>query len=252
MPLEQAVQSGAKAFFDDKYSEDVRVVTMGDGVSRELCGGNHVKRTGEVGMIKITRQEAVSSGIRRIYAVCHKSYVDFAAVRESRLQRLVNLLRTTPDEVSNRVQRLLDQNKALAEENHSLEQKLLSGVSKSAGKMRREFSVGTFNGVAEFLGDADKKRLRTAGDTFRNDYDIVFVAGSSKGKTEFVIARTGSVADSDFHSGRVAGALAGDYNLRGGGKAVFAQAGGPEVENPEALLDAFVELAKGGKPRDNA
>ena len=246
--VEEAVASGAQAFFDEKYDEEVRLVTMGGGASRELCGGNHVRRTGEIGLLRITRQEAVSSGVRRIYAVCHMACVDYLADRERRLQRVVGELKTTPEDLEARVSKLLSRNAELESHVKQLEQKLLAGAAAgdAADRPVEEVVAGLKLGHVK-LSDGEDSSVRSMSDMLRDRIGdgVVLVGAEKGGKLMFVIAKTKGVSAA-VHCGHAVREVAAVVKARGGGKPDFGQAGGgrPELWNDGLdRLRRFIEEA---------
>jgi alanyl-tRNA synthetase len=245
--LQEAVASGAKAFFDEKYDEDVRVVAMGKERSRELCGGTHVERTGQIGLVKIVKQEAVSSGIRRIYAVCHEAYVRYAEDRERRAAELSSLLKVAPDNVEARVRKLLEQNSALEKTVEKLEQKLLSGEA-GADSGQKIFDAGSVKGAIALLEEGEVGRVRTMSDMLRDRIQagVVMVGVVNGGKLMFVVASTQGLPDS-LHCGKMVRELAELVGARGGGKPDFGQAGGGDPAKWEAAAERFEQwVVKGG------
>ncbi len=245
--LQDAVESGAKAFFDEKYDEDVRVVSMGNGRSKELCGGTHVARTGQIGMVKIVKQEAVSSGIRRIYAVCHEAYVRDAEEREQRHAALSSLLKVAPDNVEARVRKLLENSASLEKKIEQLEQKILSGEAGADGG-QEIFEAGTIKGAIALLDDGEVSRVRTMADMLRDRIGtgVVMVGVVNDGKLLFVIASTQGLSEA-LHCGKMVRQLAELVGARGGGKPDFGQAGGGDPSKWEAAAEQFRQwVVKGG------
>jgi alanyl-tRNA synthetase len=244
--LEAAVASGAKAFFDEKYTDDVRVVSMGDGLSRELCGGTHVRSTGDIGLLRITRQEAVSSGVRRIYAVCHEACVRFLEGKERRFAGIVGLLKCAPDDVEVRIRKLQERNALLEKSVEELEEKLLAGAARSDAGQEIFDIHGTSLAIA-LLGEGEDGRVRALSDKLRDRIGegIVLVGAPKDGRILFVVARTRN-APAPFHAGQAVRELAGIMGARGGGKPDFGQAGGgdPDAWNQAvARLKELVEAA---------
>ena len=240
MGQEEAIASGAKAFFDEKYGEQVRLVSMGGGHSRELCGGIHVERTGAVGVLKIMRQEAVSSGVRRIYAVCHEAVMDYLALRDRKLETLGELLKTSVDSVDVRVEKLILRGNELEKLVKQLERKLLSG--RAGGPDAEVWEVGGISAAQAFIPDGDVSQIRSMSDMLRDrlQQGVVLVGAVQKDRLSFVVASTRD-HPSGFHCGKAVSALAQLVNGRGGGKADFGQGGGePERWNEAVLL--FKEL----------
>ena len=246
LSLQDAVASGAKAFFDEKYDEDVRVVAMGNGRSKELCGGTHVARTGQIGLLKIVKQEAVSSGIRRIYAVCHEAYVRVAEMREQRFAELSSMLKVAPEGIETRVRKLLEQNLALEKEVEALEQKLLAGEASADGG-QEIFEAGGIRAAVALLDDGEVGRVRTMADMLRDRIEkgVVMVGASNGGKLTFVIAGTQGLSGT-LHCGKMVGELAALVGGRGGGKPDFGQAGGGDPTKWEDAARRFRELVEMG------
>jgi alanyl-tRNA synthetase len=250
MGLEAAVASGAKAFFDDKYEDEVRVVAMGDGRSSELCGGTHVTRTGEIGLLKIVKQEAVSSGVRRIYAVCHEAYVAYAQEREARFSDLTRLLKVAPDELENKIRKVLEQNLAQGKELEKLEQQLLAGTAGSDDG-QEFFDAGTVKGAVALLGEGEDGRVRTLSDMLRDKIvsGVVMVGAVKEGKLLFVVASTREVPQG-LHCGNMVRELAQLAGARGGGKPDFGQAGGGDPQAWGAMVERFKEWVMSGQKAD--
>lgn len=244
MGIEEAVATGAKAFFDEKYGAQVRVVSMGNGSSSELCGGTHAYRTGDIGILKILKQEAISSGVRRVYAVCHHAYVAWARERERQNHALAAALRCPADEVQGRVQKTLQRVADLEKEVKELQKKMLQGGTGGAGGNQVE-SVGAFGFASALLPDAGVDAVRETADMLRDKVGqgVVMVGGIQNGKVLTVIAKT-KTAPEAFHCGKAVALLAPVLGLRGGGKPDFAQAGGGDPAAWEAAVALIREHLK--------
>ena len=232
--MEDAMASGAKAFFDEKYGEQVRLVSMGEGASRELCGGIHVGQTGEVGPLKVTKQEAVSSGVRRIYAVCHDAATDYLLERERKLENLAAVLNTSVDTLDSRVDKLLQRNDDLEKQVKQLKRKLLEGGA--GGPDTEMFEVNGIGAAYAFIPEGEVSAMRSMSDMLRDRLKegVVLVGAVSKGRLMFVVAATKD-HPSGFHCGKAVSQLAKVVNGRGGGKADFGQGGGEPERWTEAV-----------------
>ncbi|CAD7778544.1 Alanine--tRNA ligase [Candidatus Methanoperedenaceae archaeon GB37] len=119
MPLIQAIKSGAIAIFEEKYADMVRVVSIA-GLSKELCGGTHVKRSGDIGYFKILSESSVAAGVRRIEAVTGEAAVKYVQEKERLWQNLASLLKAKPKDILLKIEHLLQQNKQMEKENYCL------------------------------------------------------------------------------------------------------------------------------------
>jgi alanyl-tRNA synthetase len=244
LAMAEAVASGAKAFFDEKYGETVRVVSMGDGVSQELCGGTHVRRTGAIGCLKVTKQEAVSSGVRRIYAVCHMAAVGRMQERERRLEEAAQLLHCATEDVDNRVQKLIDTSNKLEKDLKDVSLKLIKSSSSDASF--KVFGEGDRKGGYALLEGGDDAAVRGMADMLRDKVGsgVVLVGSRNADKLLFVVAGTRD-RTGDFHCGKATTELAKLCGGRGGGKPDFGQAGGGNPDQWESVVSWFRELVTG-------
>ncbi len=204
-------------------------------------------RTGQIGMVKIVKQEAVSSGIRRIYAVCHEAYVRYAEERERRTAALSNLLKVAPDNVEARVRKLMEQSSTLEKTVEKLEQKLLSGEA-GADSGQKIFVAGSVKGAIALLDEGEVGRIRTMSDMLRDRIKsgVVMVGVVNGGKLMFVVASTQGLPDS-LHCGKMVRELATLVGARGGGKPDFGQAGGGDPAKWEAAAARFEQwVVQGG------
>jgi len=246
--LDKAVFSGAKAFFGEKYAQDVRLVSMGgDEKSRELCGGTHAARTGDIGLLKIVKQEAVSSGVRRIYAVCHMAAARYVAQRDRLVGGVAALLKSTPDELDVRLHKLLERNVTLEKQVKELQQKLLSGASSQDSAQ----TIEDVNGVKlafALLDDADEGRTRSLSDLLRDRVGegVVMAGGVSADKLLVVVAKTKGVPAA-LHCGKAVTRIAASLGGRGGGRPDFAQAGGCDPAGWPNAIDLLREIVREAK-----
>ncbi|HIE10692.1 MAG TPA: alanine--tRNA ligase, partial [Kiritimatiellae bacterium] len=232
MPLKDVPGSGIIAVFDEKYGETVRVLDIG-GYSRELCGGTHVRRTGEIGIFKILTESSVAAGVRRIEAVCGRPAYEAMRREHEILMRLAKMLSVSMAELPRRVS-------ALAEKVKSLEKQLRQrGGSQSEAAVRtRHHSV---NGIDVLLGEAGETSadlLRGAADRIkaRAEASVAVIAGVADGKALFVAWCSSEAVARGIHAGRLLGRIARIAGGGGGGRPEWAQAGG---RNPEKIREAL-------------
>jgi alanyl-tRNA synthetase len=236
--MKEAVAKGAKAFFGDKYGERVRMVTSAGGESIELCGGVHVKAAGDLGAVIITKQEAVSSGVRRIYAVAGLKALEYISSREALLRHAAAELRTPPENVGNRVVQLLKTVTDLEGDLEKLKAKLLN--AGSGGDAVEEKDVGGVKLMARLLQDADMGAARQAADLLRSQHQdsAVLVGAQKDGKLVFVVA-CGGVADGKVNCGSMCKELTKITGGKGGGSCSFAQAGGADPSTWPQIKEVF-------------
>src|SRR5436309_2929922 len=165
MDLDEALRMGAMALFGEKYGNRVRVIKIGD-FSTELCGGTHLDRTGEIGLLKVAGEGAVASGVRRVEAVAGPAALESVARKEAALREAAELLKIGPLEVPKRLQKLLEEQRALEKQLAELESRLARSRAEDLVKAARQV-----NGVAVIAGridGLDADGLRAVADTLRN------------------------------------------------------------------------------------
>jgi len=257
MAVDDAMESGARALFGEKYGDEVRVVSMGEGAnirgwSVELCGGTHVERTGDIGLISIIGESGVAAGVRRIEAITSKAARDHARIVAQLAKATASELRVPIDDMPSRVATLIDERKHLERELSDVKKKLaMSGGMAGGGKGDGADGVRTVGDVklmARAVEGIDLKDLRSLADEGKKQVGsgivaIVGVTGDGKagvvvGVTNDLVARFNAV---DLVR-KAAEALGGKG---GGGRPDMAQAGGPDGAKADAAL-AAIEAALGG------
>jgi alanyl-tRNA synthetase len=237
MNLDEALKTGAMALFGEKYGDRVRVIRIGD-FSTELCGGTHLGRTGEIGLLKVTTEGAVASGVRRVEAVAGPAALASVARSESALRQAAEILKIGPLEVPARLQKLLDEQRTLEKQLATLESRLARSRAEDLVQSARQV-----NGVAVIAGRVDgldPDALRAVADTLRNRLGsgVVCVGSVVDGKVNLVAAVTKDLT-SRFQAGKLVQEVARAVGGGGGGRPDLAQAGGKDP----ARLDAALELA---------
>ena len=250
MSIDEAMESGARALFGEKYGDEVRVVSMGKPeagsnieYSVELCGGTHVAQTGDIGMLRIVSESAVSAGVRRVEAVTAGDALELALTQERQLQATAEALKTTPATVTERVQALLDERKKLEREVSELRRQLAAaggGGANSNDQSAEARDVGGVAYIGRVLADLPAKELKPLADTMKQKLGsgVVALVAVSEGKASVVVGvtddLTGKVSAVDLV--RVASDAVGGKG--GGGRPDMAQAGGPDGAAAEAALSA--------------
>ena len=236
---EEAIKTGAVALFGEKYGDTVRVVSIGN-FSKELCGGTHVRATGEIGLLKITSETGIAAGIRRIEAVTGPEAVNIFQARERQLAKLANLLKVPADSLDAKIEKLINANKDLEKEVSRLTAKLtlsdIDGIIKNA-KVVGETKVV----VARVVLDSPKT-LRELGDKIRDKLGrgIVVLGGEYQGKAALLAMVSKDLTDT-YKAGNIIKEIAVLVGGKGGGRPDMAQAGGP---NPDKLDDALQAVFK--------
>ncbi|MES2729331.1 MAG: alanine--tRNA ligase [Pseudomonadota bacterium] len=250
LPVEDAINSGARALFGEKYEDEVRVVSMGRTAggnsfpfSVELCGGTHVSQTGQIGLFRLLSDSAVSSGVRRIEAIAGATALTHMAQAESRLAAVAQTLKTTPGEVEARLQALVDDRKKLEQEVTQLRRAAAAngGTSQSGSSDVRDVAGTKF--TARILADLPAKDLKPLADDLKSQIGsgVVVVISTEGGKASLVVAVTSDLTGrlSAVDLVKVGAAALGGAG--GGGRPDMAQAGGPNVD---AANDAVIAIER--------
>ena len=238
MKLDDAMNSGAQALFGEKYDEEVRVLSMGsDSFSVELCGGTHVKRTGDIGVFVITAQSSVASGIRRIEAVAGKKALSYISEIRKVNNSLQEILNTPVDAMNEKIQSLIDENKKL---------KKSGGVTSSNVDVVSSdvMDIDDWKLVVEHISIEDAKQLRGLVDQKKQSLDkgCVVLLNSHNNKVAIVSGVTDNLLDV-ISAKDVVSSLCEKLNGRGGGRPDFAQGAG-ESENINEFVTSIPALVK--------
>lgn len=253
MPVDDARALGAMALFGEKYDDEVRVVSMGgfdpDDATKiyslELCGGTHVKRTGDIGLLKIISESALASGVRRIEAVAGQAAIDYLAQQEKRLQDIAATLKTSPSEALARVEALANDKKRMEKEITDLRRKLASGGSGSESESK---VIKGINFAARVLEGVPASELKPLADDIKKKIGsgvVALISVDDTGKASLVVAVT---ADLTATVDAVKLVKLGAEKLGGkggGGRADMAQAGGPDGKLANDAV-AAIETALAG------
>ena len=240
MDIEEAKKSGAMALFDEKYSEKVRVVSMGD-FSRELCGGTHVANTSAITAFKLVSESGIAAGVRRIEALTGDGVFKYYKEQEAELAKAAKLLKTAPQSVCEKIEHLYSEIKSLQAENDALKSK---AAKDALGDVMNQ--VQEIKGVkllAAKLEGVDMNGLRDLGDQLKEKLGdgVVVLASVNDGKVNLMATATDEAQKKGAHAGNLIKAIAALVGGGGGGRPGMAQAGG---KNPAGVDDAIKEAAK--------
>ena len=242
MSYDNAIKSGAMALFGEKYEDEVRVLDFG-GYSIELCGGTHVKRTGDVGIFKIITESGVASGVRRIEAVTGDAALQWLSTHKENMDQLATLLKSSPDQIYSKIEQLLVRNKAIEKELSAVKQKMLGGNSNDL--MSKAIKVGEINILIHRMDGVDSKNLRIAIDQFKDKLGtaVVVLGSIDEGKVKLAVGVTNDLTD-QIRAGDLIQSIAATVGGKGGGRPDFAQAGGPKRDKIDQALKLASDLIK--------
>jgi alanyl-tRNA synthetase len=242
MTLDDAMNSGAMALFGEKYAEKVRVLSIAD-FSTELCGGTHVKHTGDIGLFKIVMETGVAAGVRRIEAMTGYSALEWVAQSNNILNRLAYLLKGDIDSLENRVMQLLQQNKENEKEISRLQSKL---VSLQGGDLASQtVEVNGIKVLAARLDNGEVQQLRDMVDQLKNKLGMAaIVLALVKDEKVFLVAGVTENLTNRVKAGDLVNYVAQQVGGKGGGRADMAQAGGKDVSNLATALKSVPTWVK--------
>jgi alanyl-tRNA synthetase len=242
--MEAAVSQGAMALFEEKYGDRVRMVSIGE-YSKELCGGTHSHHTGDIGFFKIVGESSIAAGVRRIEALTGTGALEHVQTQERAIKEAAGLLKAVPQELPERVRRLLAQQRELEKE---LDRVKAQALSRQFGPSAHD--VQTINGVkviaiqvaADAPGDL-RMMLDNLKDQLKSGV-IVLGAESKDGKAMLVCGVTEDLT-TRFHAGEIIKTLSAKVGGKGGGRADMAQGGGPERQALKAALESVLAIVAG-------
>ena len=247
MAMQEALDFGALALFGEKYGEQVRVLRFGPS-STELCGGTHVRRTGDIGLFKIVSEGGVSAGVRRIEAVTGQGALDHVEQEERRLGEAAHLLGGTTGDVGDKLRNLLERQKKLERELDGLKAKAASSATGDLAAQARD--IDGIKVLAVRLEGFDARALRDAMDRLKQQLGdaVIVLAGADGGKVALVAGVSGA-ATGRVKAGELLGHVASQINGKGGGRADLAQGGG---DDGPALAPALADVASWVEARTTA
>lgn len=243
----EAVAAGAMALFTEKYGDDVRVIKIGwedEEFSKELCGGTHVLRTGQIGFFHIVSEESVGAGVRRIEAVTGRGAQRFAQERLRLLDQTAAVLRVPADQVDRAVRNLYTELQASQKEAARLKAEL--ALQQTDGLAASALRVNDVAVVAAQVAAADIQTLRDMSDHLRDKLGsaVVVLATAIADKPQLIVAVTDDLVKRGVHAGELVKAVARTVGGGGGGKPSLAQAGGRDLSKVPAALAQVPELVR--------
>jgi len=248
MAIEEAMQSGAMALFGEKYGDRVRVLSIKgaeDIFSKELCGGTHVRATGDIGLFKITSDESIASGVRRIRAITGMDAYERFREAEVLVDNLSSGLKTSRIDLAGTVSRLQDELRKARRETDELKLKIASGAGAAAANGDESRDVAGVKVLAREASGLDASAMRQLSDTLlaRIKSGVVVLGRSSDGKVSLIV-RTSPDLTARIPAGQVIKELAPIVGGRGGGKADMAEGGGNQPENLSTALQKSYEVVE--------
>ena len=236
MPIDEAKAAGAMALFGEKYDDEVRVLSMGD-FSIELCGGTHVKRTGDIGLFKIIAESGVASGVRRIEAVTGDGALDHVLALETTLGQATALLKTGADSLVSKIEQMAERVKISEREVDALKMKLATAAGGDL--LDNVVEVSGVQCLVASLDGQDPKTLRDTMDRLKQrlSQGVIVLATVRDDKVNLVAGVTDNLTDR-VKAGDLIGFVATQVGGRGGGRADMAQAGGTEPGSLPGALDS--------------
>ena len=238
--MEEAKKTGAMALFGEKYGDVVRVVKMGD-YSTELCGGTHVPNTGAIMAFKILSESGVAAGVRRIEALTGNGVLRYYKELEETIDKSAKIVKTTPAGLTERLEHLMAEMKALQSENESLKSK---AAKEALGDvMDKTVEIKGVKLLAAKVDGVDMNALRDLGDQLKAKLGegVVVLASVADGKVNLIAMATDEAMAKGAHAGNLIKGIAALVGGGGGGRPNMAQAGG---KNPAGVDQAIAEVAK--------
>ena len=241
--MAEAQEMGAMALFDEKYGDLVRVVRAGD-FSTELCGGTHVKNTGEIGAFRIVSESGIASGVRRIEAVTASGIREIASENNSLINDVCQSLKAKPDNLLTKVETLKEENRSL---NKEIEKYRKAELGDSLSDMIS--NAKSINGVSTILkrfDDITMDELRGLSDDIKstNKNTAMVFAAVNEGKVVFLVSLTDDLVEKGLHAGNIVKEVAKVAGGGGGGKANMAQAGAKDISKIDEAFAVAESLIK--------
>ncbi len=242
MDLEEALKTGAMALFEEKYGDRVRMVEI-PGFSRELCGGTHSRRTGDLGLFIIVQEASIASGVRRIEALAGREAVAFVNRQRKLIERAASVLKVAPSELPDRIEKLLVQERQTEKELEALKASLAG--RRSADLFEKTVEVGGAQVLVAQIDADNPKVLREVNDKFKEKFarGVAVFGAVSEGKV-FLLAGVTPELTSKIHAGNLIKEIVKEVGGSGGGRPDMAQAGGNDPDKLENALGLAEKLIR--------
>ena len=242
---DEAMGKGAMALFTEKYGDEVRVVTMGDGVSVELCGGTHCTSTGQIGLVKIVSESSVSAGLRRIEAIAGTRSLEHLRSLAELVSSVAERFKCAPSEINERISSLQARIKEQENAIKDLNIRVATGTPAKEGE--EEYKQDGFTVVIKRVEVEEIDQIRGLGDRIKDTIGtgVVFLASPALGKATYMVMVTSDLAGR-VSAGKIMKKIMGAVGGRGGGKDLFAQGGVPDQGSIDTAIAAFKDAVKGG------
>lgn len=233
MSMDDAKKAGAMALFGEKYGDEVRVLSLGE-FSVELCGGTHVQRAGDIGLLKVTQETGIAAGVRRVEAVTGQNALNWIADNEQLLDRVAGIVKSSREQLENRVTQLADRNRELEKELGKLKSKLASQSGQDIAAAA--VTVGDVQVLASRLDGADAKTLRDTLDQLKNKLGSAAIVLATADDKVQIVAGVTKDQTPRLHAGKLVNFVAEQIGGRGGGRPDMAQAGGGDSAKLDGAL----------------
>lgn len=241
--LKEAQEMGVTGLFEDKYGEQVRVLTMGD-YSKELCGGTHVSNTGNIGLFKIISESSIAAGVRRIEAITGECVYEYINEMEKDLDQISNILKTNKNNVLDKASQIVDELKEKEKEIDTLKSKMASSIADDI--LKSKSNIEGIDLITFKADNMDMNSLRNLGDELRNRLGsgVLVLASIKDGKLSFVGMVTKDLVEKGIHAGNIIREVAKATGGGGGGRPDMAQAGGKDITKVDEALKLVPDLIK--------
>lgn len=240
MSFDEAKKTGAMALFGEKYGSEVRVVYVGDGeFSKELCGGTHVRSTGDIGLFRIVADEAVASGVRRIRAITGLDAIERFREDEELISKSLGVLKTQRDNLPNAIEKLQEELKRIKRENDELKMKIATGAIGGTSSDDEAKEINGVKVIAKTVEGLDKGGMRHLSDTLMSKIKsgVVVLGKSEEGKVSFIV-RVSDDLTNKVKAGEIVKTIAPIVGGKGGGKPDMAEGGGTDASKLNEALEA--------------
>lgn len=235
IPYEDAGKKGVIAFFGEKYKDRVRVIDVG-GFSKELCGGTHVSRAGNIGFFKIIEESSLSAGIRRIVALTGQGALAWVRQKEAQISELSKYMKAAPEDILHRLKQVYEENKQLEKELNKLTQKQAAGMVDELLSKQKE--IAGIPVLAVYVGDVGADILRTMADNLKTKFKegVILLGANHQQKANLVVRVPDSLTQKGWHAGKLIKEVAKEVGGSGGGRPDMAQAGGKDGKKVASVI----------------